>query len=97
MRPPVCSLALALLLCACGGQTGGAAPRTEQDLYEAIARSDVRYALLTRDEHAVETQSAAGEIVRFSGVEDIDALAAVLSKEHIEHAVQERRAAGMRE
>ena len=87
-------LALCLFAAGCGGPPEPDA-RTEQDLYAAIARSDVRYALLTRSEKLVEVQNASGQAVRYAGVEAIDDVAATLSKEHIEHHVQEQRVATM--
>lgn len=85
---------LAILL-ACGGGKPETGALTEQDLYTAIAASNVRYALLTRSEKAAEIQNAKGEIVKFSGIEEMDALAQVLSKERVEYHLQEQRAAAM--
>ncbi len=95
-RASVLSLAL-WLLSACGGAPETPAAQTEQDLYVAIARGDVRYALLTKSEKTVEARTAGGELMTLHGVEDLDALAAVLSKEHVEHYMQETRSAQMPE
>jgi len=97
MRLPIACLALGFLLAGCGVESAATGPSTERDLYEAIARSDVRYALLTRSEQAAEAQRFDGEIVRYTGVEDIDALAAVLAKERVEYHLQEQPVASMRE
>jgi len=83
-----------LLACGGGGPAESAAG-TEQDLYEAIAASDVRYALLTRSEDVAEIQTAKGEIIKFGGIDDMDALAQVLSKERVEYDLQEQRVAQM--
>jgi hypothetical protein len=84
-------------LLGCGGDSAAPGALTEQDLYKAIAGSDVRYALLTRSEKSAEAQNAEGAIVQYAGIEDMDALAAVLSKEHIEYQLQDQRVAAMPE
>jgi hypothetical protein len=85
------------LLSACGSAPESPAAQTEQAFYVAIARGDVRYALLTESEKTVEARTAGGELMRLHGVEDLGALAAVLSKEHVEYYMQETRSAQMPE
>ena len=98
MRLITSSVCLALLLFGCGGETAGpAGAASEEDLYRAIARSEVRYVLLTRSEGKAEARTASNESIVVSGVEDLDALAAVLSKERIEYHLQEDRTATMLE
>ena len=84
-----------LLLVACGGDPSESNSATEQDFYAAIARSDVRYALLTRSEGVAEVQTFGNEVIRFTGIENMEDAAATLSKEHIEHHLQERRVVRM--
>ena len=79
---------------------GAGAPEaavTVEELYRAIARGDVRYALLTKEGKTAEVQMAGGERMTIPNVEDLDALAAVLSKERVEYFLQEKRSVQMPE
>ena len=69
----------------------------EQDLYRSIARGEVRYALLTKEEKTAEARMADGGLMTIRNVEDLDALAAVLSKERVEFHLQQNRSVQMPE
>jgi hypothetical protein len=81
----------------CGGGTPEPAAPAEQDLYQAIARGDVRYVLLTRVDKTAEARTASRDLITVHNVDDFDALAAVLSKERVEYYLQETRSARMPE
>jgi hypothetical protein len=89
-------LAFGLLALGCGGAPEQAG-QTELDLYKAIARGDVRYALLTKEDKTAEARMADGVLITIRNVEDLDALAAVLSKERVEYYMQDKHSAQMPE
>jgi hypothetical protein len=89
-------LALGLLALACGGASESSG-QSEQDLYKAIARGEVRYALLTKEDKTAEARTADGGLMTIHNVEDLDALAAVLSKERVEYYMQDKHSAQMPE
>ena len=89
------SLLLFMMIWGCGEPEAPAV--SEQDLYGAIARGDVRYVLLTKEDKTAEARMAAGGLVTIRNVEDLDALAAVLSKERVEFHLQQNRSVQMPE
>lgn len=90
------AIVLGLLALGCG-EAPETAGQTELDLYKAIARGEVRYALLTKQDKTAEARTSGGALMTVHNFEDLDALAAVLSKERVEYYMQDKRSAQMPE